>query len=174
MMIPSVELDVTPLLDADEFGLSTGNIMPDAYAVRLRLLAPADADTEWLEFGFARHNHDHPHETNAPKVDIARASVDGVPVHFETSVVAQDDRTRRKEEYCGDPIGLKWVTWVKVRVGEAGGVPVEVDYHASDLYLSPGGDELSVLVPAFLLPIGRLEVRIESMPGPSLSPICLS
>src|ERR1700722_17586837 len=65
--------------------------------------------------------------------------------------------------------GKEWLTWVRVHVGEVAGGEVEVNYICKEdqegtAKKGKGKEQtqLHVFLPAFLLPVGRLEVRIES------------
>jgi hypothetical protein len=167
LMIPHVVTTVTPL--------SAAGILPDAYAVRVCLPAPSDRDSEWLEFGFA---HPRPpsgtEDVKPPKVEIASVSLEGVPVKFETGAVA---RQEKEEILAGlklgpeDVTGKEWLTWVKVHVGDVGGGDVEVHYLCRDNVVETvkkgngKAARFNVFLPAFLLPVGRLEISVESEGG---------
>lgn len=184
LMIPSVDVTVTPLL-------SVAFALPNAYAVRLCLPAPTDADSEWLEFGLAQPGSNSSVSSLAdvggsaqPRVDIASASVDGVPVRFETNAVVQQERSDSDLAGLGVPFeemsGKEWIIWVRVHVGENGGGNVQVDYVVK---IPEDKDErsskskgkrkatedavLDVFLPTFQLPVGRLVVNVESGHGES-------
>lgn len=171
LMIPSVDITVTPL-SSKESVLGT-------YAVRICLPAPADTDKEWFEFGLAQSGaSSSTDETNLrPQVDIAGASIEGVPVRFETSTFKQE-----RGRIAGVSMPLvgasdsEWVSWVRVHVGEASGGRVQVDYVVTSRSLGASERqkgkqkadkdvEMQILLPTFQLAIGRLVVNIETDEG---------
>ena len=179
LMIPSVDVTVTPLLSADAD-------LPNVYAVRVCLPAPTDANSEWLEFGLAQPS---PSSSTAslmdedvskqPRVDIASASVEGVPVRFETSAAVKQEPNELGVPF-EEMSGKEWISWVRVHVGEAGGGNVQVDYIVKDRDEDAGrtskqkgkrkvkdGTVLNVFLPTFQLPVGRLVVNVESDRGMS-------
>src|SRR6202042_1671317 len=115
--------------------------LPNVYAVRVCLPAPTDANSEWLEFGLAQPSPssstaslmDENH-SKQPRVDIVSASVEGVPVRFETSAAVKQEPNELVD--LGVPFeemsGKEWISWVRVHVGEAGGGNVQVDYVVKD------------------------------------------
>lgn len=176
LMIPSVVATVTPLLNGDG--------APNAYAVHVCLPAPSDADSEWLEFGLAQPSPssstaalaDGYADPKPPHVEIASASVEGVPVRFETTAAV------KQVAGLGVPFeelsGKEWVSWVRVHVGSMGGGMVVVDYIVKDQdggmlegskRTKKGkdidGSHLNIFLPTFSLPVGRLEVNIETNSG---------
>jgi len=181
LMIPSVDIIVTPLLSGDVH-------LPNVYAVRVCLPAPTDANSEWLEFGLAQPSpssstaslmdEDH---SKQPRVDIASASVEGVPVRFETSAALKHEQNGLSN--LGVPFeemsGKEWISWVRVHVGGAGGGNVQVDYVVKDRDSDDGDSTnnrkgkrkakdstvLNVFLPTFQLPVGRLVVNVESDQG---------
>lgn len=182
LMIPSLDVTVTPLF-------SVAFALLNAYAVRVCLPAPADADSEWLEFGLAQPSPNSSVSpltgvdgSDQPRVDIASASVDGVPVRFETSAVVQQEHSDLTG--FGVPFeemgGKEWITWVRVHVGSNGGSHVQVDYvvkipkDENENASSSNGKRkatesavLDVFLPTFQLPVGRLVVNIEPGRGES-------
>jgi hypothetical protein len=167
LMIPFVMATVTPFLGEH-------NGLPDAYAVRVDLPAPCDGDSEWLEFGFAQSGSSStlPAAQNPPHLKIASASVDGVPVRFETTTAA----VKQEQDGLGAPFeemsGKEWVSWVKVYVGGRGGGTVLVDYVVKERVddndnhrqkrKPKSRSHLVILLPTFSLPVGRLEVNVET------------
>lgn len=167
LMIPSVIASVTPLLH-ENVPLST------ACAVRVCLNAPADANSEWLEFGLARPESDgsksrpEGQDEKRPKVAIVNATLEGVPVKHEiVSAAKPEDNglTIPFEQVCG----REWISWVKVHVGSVGGGVVVIDYVVGDIRGSrwkgktkeSDGVVLDILLPAFSIPVGKLEVDID-------------
>ena len=178
LMIPSVEAIVTPLLNGSA-------ALPDTHAVRLSLPAPCDSGSEWLEFGFAQQSQNAStgqvttieRTVKSPRLQIAGASIDGVPVRFETS-------TSVKEEPDGvvalrgpfeEIRGKDWVSWVKVYIGGRASGNVVIDYvvtnRDSDVPQGKGKGKnrgencVPILLPTFSLPVGRLEVNVEANSG---------
>ncbi|KAI6005783.1 hypothetical protein EDD15DRAFT_2154204 [Pisolithus albus] len=181
LMIPAIDVTVTPLHLGD-------SKLPNAYAVRLRLHAPPDADSDWLEFGLTRGVRSKtPSGTlsidsaDQPEigVEIVSVSVDDVPARFENRVLGKKELT--------PPIDLghtvtesrqsDWVAWIRCQVGEQGG-RLLVDYvvkQCMDPKLTthaikrkaPVIDKpwVNILVPTFTLPIGRMDVTVESTTG---------
>ncbi|OCH92097.1 hypothetical protein OBBRIDRAFT_791612 [Obba rivulosa] len=182
LMIPYVTATVIPLV-TDSTAFRSG------YAVQLRLPAPSDVDTEWLEFGLALPSASTSVTSSAlgdsrgvgarpgpPRVDVASVSVEGVPKRFELiaatkpehSAAVPFDETSTKD----------WISWVRVYIGDAGGGRVEV------VYLVQGGNDiasrgktkgvdrtgdasipLDILLPTFQLRIGQIEVNIDVPEG---------
>ncbi|KAJ7461499.1 hypothetical protein FB451DRAFT_1353105 [Mycena latifolia] len=171
LMIPSVSATVTPLVSAPDRPAEA----PAAYAVRVCLAAPADAESDWLEFGLAKHAAGVA-GGGPPKVDIVSVSVDDVPVLYETSAAV-----KQEEAGVGLPFeqmsGQEWVSWVKLRVGAAGGGRVVVDYVVQDVggYVDKKGKrkadqtQFDVYLPSFGIPVGRLEVTIDGISGLEIS-----
>ncbi|KAJ7749598.1 hypothetical protein DFH07DRAFT_828991 [Mycena maculata] len=178
LMIPSVVADVTPLVVMPDSPSSRLAPMPASYAVRVCLAAPVDSDSDWLEFGLAKHAEGGsvPADIGPPKVEIVSVSVDDVPVLYETSVAV-----KQQEAGVGLPFeqmsGQEWVSWVKLRVGAAGGGQIVVDYVVRDVGGPLSGTDkkgkmkakdqtqFDVYLPSFGIPVGRLEVNIDGNPG---------
>lgn len=175
LLIPSVHAIVTPLL-------LDGQLLPSDYAVRICLNAPANVDSDWLEFGLAQSGS--PSSTppvgegvRPPQVVIASASVNGMPVRFDTATIARPNASG-----VGVPFeqmsGKEWISWLRVHVGALSGGAVVVDYvvrERGEHGMSIKGKEkarnktlLNVLLPTFSIPVGRLEVCIDTAAG--LSP----
>ena len=182
LMIPSVVATVTPLVPG-------GATFPNAYAVRVCLPAPADTDSEWLEFGLGQPGPsssilpDGGGSRRLPRVEIANASVEGVPVRFETTAVVQQEPEAGLRVPFEEMSGREWVSWVRVHVGGTGGAVVVIDYVVRDRDGDDSGtstpekgkrrgkakaiDEtnLNIFLPTFSLPVGRLEVHIDTISG---------
>lgn len=164
LMIPFVTVALTPLMQESD-------LLPYGYAVRVCLNAPADSDSDWLEFGLA---HPGPGsskgETKPPKLVITSASVEGVPVRFETTAAAKLEASGLSFE---EMTGKEWLSWVKVHVGAIGGGAVVIDYIAGDRKSDRAKEKtkrkdeqvLDLLLPTFSIPVGRLEVDIEGLSG---------
>ncbi|KAJ6502109.1 hypothetical protein C8R45DRAFT_1070652 [Mycena sanguinolenta] len=182
LMIPSVVATITPLVVMPDNAASGLAAVPSAYAVRVVLAAPVDAESDWLEFGLAKHGDGTSGSGAAsggpPKVDIVSVSVDDVPVLYETSVAV-----KQEEPGVGLPFeqmsGQEWVSWVKLRVGAAGGGRVVVDYVVKDVDGQSASDrkgkmkardftQFDVYLPSFGIPVGRLEVNIDGLEISSL------
>ncbi|CCM03619.1 uncharacterized protein FIBRA_05763 [Fibroporia radiculosa] len=183
LMIPSVVVTITQLPD-------TSNPYNNGYAARLTLPAPSDADSEWLEFGLALPSPEAPvsdspevmirkgaNITNGPpRVNIASASVEGVPVRFQANATVKQDATLAGLDLpFEETSGKEWITWVSVHVGHIGGGKVEIVYIVEGP-TEPESQEKSkgkgkqkerqnvpfdVLLPSFPLPVGELRVNIE-------------
>jgi hypothetical protein len=170
-MIPSVKVNVNPLLNPTD-------AEPNAYAIRVCLPAPTDANSEWLEFGLAQPSPISSlmslgdEGTGPPRVEIANVSIDGVPVRFETTAAA-----KQGQNGLGVPFeemsGKEWVSWVKVFVVGRGGGKLVVDYIVkaqSEVKRQGKGkakadDDLNIFLPTFSLPVGRLQVTVETHSG---------
>ncbi|KAJ7481214.1 hypothetical protein B0H11DRAFT_1863573 [Mycena galericulata] len=183
LMIPSVVADVTPLVVMPDSASSRLTAVPTAYAVRVSLAAPVDSESDWLEFGLAKHaagaaGGSSMSGVGPPKVEIVSVSVDDVPVLYETSVAV-----KQEEAGVGLPFeqmsGQEWVSWVKLRVGPAGGGRVVVDYVVKDVdgelsdrkgkMKAKDQTQFDVYLPSFGIPVGRLEVNIEGISGLEIS-----
>ncbi|KAL0946801.1 hypothetical protein HGRIS_012972 [Hohenbuehelia grisea] len=175
LMIPSVTATVTPLILSDD----RHSASPNAYAVRLSLAVPADAGSDWLEFGLAQLSLDsdlYPGDTDRPpNVEVASASVDGIPVRFETTVAVKQEQPIDLGLNVEQINGQEWLSWVRVHVAGNSGSLLVVDYivkAAADVQLAKAqraktGDtaHLNVYLPTFTLPVGRLEVAVDDIAG---------
>jgi hypothetical protein len=175
LLIPSVNATVTPLWLGSQ-------LLPSDYAVRICLNVPAGSDSEWLEFGLAQPGPTSMAPVDGvrpPRVMVAGASVNGIPVKFDTAAMARPDGSGVSFEEMS---GKEWATWLRVHVGEGSGVVV-VDYVVRDRgdnktsgkgkRKSKGERLLSVLLPTFPIPVGRLEVCVDTTSGSSLLTCCI-
>ena len=180
LMIPYVNAKITPLP-------AEGHAFKDGYAVEVALPAPSDADSEWLEFGLALPSRvldtkengasaGGGRSGNAPRVEIASASVEGVPVRCQTSATV---KPQVGLVGLGLPFeetsGKEWISWVSVHVGHIGGGNVRIIYLVKGSEESAGGKNtekrgkgqqrsdlpLDVLLPSFALRVGHLQVDIQ-------------
>ena len=166
LMIPSVIATVLPLMQK-------GGTSIDAFAIRLHLNAPADLELDWLEFGFAWPDTTSlspslRQEDTSPKVIVTSASMDGVPVRYETTSAInrpEPSATRLSFEKVN---GQEWMNWVRIHIGVGGGGAVVFDY----LVQGSRGEgkanltgESHILLPTFPIHVGRLEVRIDQPAG---------
>ncbi|KZT27342.1 hypothetical protein NEOLEDRAFT_1060833, partial [Neolentinus lepideus HHB14362 ss-1] len=184
LIIPWVAVTVTPLM-------SSAVDLPNAYAVRVVLPAPTDDESEWLEFGLAqqpsvdssRSEDQEKRGVNSkpPRVEVASASVEGVPVRFETTVAVRQDMSSSLSSLAvpfEQLSGNEWVSWVRVHVGRVGGSKVQVDYvvrnrqeNISASIQRKGKQKakevshLDICLPTFALPVGRLDVNVETAFG---------
>ncbi|KAI0780629.1 hypothetical protein BD413DRAFT_607898 [Trametes elegans] len=170
LVIPSVKITVTPFPQPGMCG-------PPEYAVRVNLPAPLDADMEWLEFGLALPNIQQgtAPPSEAPKVEIAGASIEGVPVRFVTSAVVKPETNGAVP--FGEASGKDWITWVKVHLGDAGGGgKVEIIYlvkgqqvrtveKPQDKQTALEPITLNALLPSFSLPVSALKVNVRVKTG---------
>jgi hypothetical protein len=107
--------------------------------------------------------------------------VNGIPVKFDTAAMARPDASGVSVSF-EEMSGKEWVTWLRVHVGEQGGGTVVVDYvvrekrenRTSGKGKSNSESLLSVLLPTFPIPVGRLEVCIDTASGSSLLACCIS
>lgn len=175
LMIPYVKAAITPMLTA-------GSSESPKYAVRVNLPAPSDEDIEWLEFGLALprpqgDNGDGP-PPERPKVEVASASIEGVPVRAVTKAVVKPEANGNTTVPFGEASGKEWITWVKIHVGEAGGGKMDILYlvggnetNSTEETKSPSLAStpiiLSALLPSFSLPVGELEVNVPIQTGMS-------
>ncbi|KAG1756345.1 uncharacterized protein EDB91DRAFT_1041529 [Suillus paluster] len=167
LMIPSVMVVVTPLL----LGNTTST---DAYAVRVLHPAPCEMESDWMEFGLARVDDASPKDGELPSVEIASVSIDGMPVRFEMSAATKHGEASLVDLSSSlDKLGSKsWVAWVRVRVGDLTG-DVQIDYLVKKtdegLRQEKGKTKdngyVGILLPTFTIPIGKLEVNVESVIG---------
>lgn len=173
-LIPSVKAVVTPLV-------SRHRPAPDAYAVRIHLSVPVKNDTDWLEFGLARVGPSSSRtplpdngETCSPIVHIAGASVDGIPVQY--AITNTERQPLNGEAFPGasfEAVGsTDWEIWAKIQVGPSSGDNVVIDYIVKFEPVKPtwflscnNRQQWRLLLPTFGLPVGRLEVSLESPAG---------
>lgn len=168
LMIPYVNTTITPLL-------SSGSV-PPKYAVRVNLPAPTDEEMEWLEFGLASpHIPGSTASRGVPKVDVASASIEGVPVRVVTRAVVKPEPNGDSMPF-GEASAKDWITWVRVHVGDAGGGKVDIlylvtgssaatDEKLTDKLVIPDRTVLNALLPSFSLPVGELAVHIPVQTG---------
>ncbi|KAF8275179.1 hypothetical protein EI94DRAFT_36799 [Lactarius quietus] len=175
LMIPYVNAIVSPI--------SSGSAeVPRSYAVCIRLPAPADADNDWLDFGLGHVSSSQSVEkgqgsgSGGPvRVQIVSASLDDVPVKFETTAIAKTEPSASSALVFEQMSGKEWETWVRIRTGASSGGSVEVTYivrEHSQLVKKGKGKErardcsgLDIILPAFSIPVGRLQVDIEAPTG---------
>ncbi|KAK0463651.1 uncharacterized protein EV420DRAFT_1728808 [Desarmillaria tabescens] len=165
VVIPSVTATVTPLVLRESSHLS-------AYAVRVSLTAMADPDSEWLEFGLGSFGQvSSSNGKRSPKVDLACVSVEGVLVKYKATATTKQDH-----QDGGVPFerrsGKEWISWVRVHIGSMNGHSVVVDHVVKvDDGAGKGkgkareDSQFDVFLPTFAVPIGRLEVVVEDVPG---------
>jgi len=106
------------------------------------------------------------------------ASLDGVPVKFETTTIA------RKEPPAGSALvfeqmsGKEWETWVRVRTGFSSCGNVEITYIVNEHNNDPGkkgkskerattGSGFDIILPTLSIPVGRLQVEVATPTGTS-------
>ncbi|THV07794.1 hypothetical protein K435DRAFT_825156 [Dendrothele bispora CBS 962.96] len=164
LMIPWVMTSVTPLnsdvnlkqsqgqgQDAVAVGASAteNRSIPKSFLVRVVFPAPADTDSDWIEFGLGTDSStdDQYHHRKAPKVNVVGVSVEGIPVKYETTAAAAtikeeegkadgDDLATGSSQFMDlggvkfeEMTGKTWITWIRIHVGPGGGgSAVVVDY----------------------------------------------
>ncbi|TFK76350.1 hypothetical protein BDN72DRAFT_885116 [Pluteus cervinus] len=156
LMIPTVLASVTPL--------DSGPSIFD-HAVSLTLDAPSQLESGWIEFGIAGPASKGLVSGEAPTVEIASASVDGVPVEYEVL----SPQGKEKSPVFEAMNRREWLSWFRFHVGVAGG-RVVVDYVVHN---GPGTNSsakkrdipLHIFLPTFSMQIGKLEVLINSLNG---------
>lgn len=184
LMIPYVNAKITSLL-------AEGRDFRSGYAVEITLPAPSDTDSEWLEFGLAlpgRVSVSKPdgasasdtQSRDAPRVEIASASVEGVPVRCQTSATVKPPAGMGLGLSFEEMSGKEWISWVSVHVGHIGGGNVRIIYLVKGDNQSIDGNSdaekkaeerrhsdlpLDILLPSFALPVGQLQVDIQLQEG---------
>lgn len=164
LMIPSVIVVVTPL----RFDHAT---YTNVYAVRITHPAPYEMETDWMEFGLAHADDASPVDCS---VEIARVSIDGMPVRFEISSATKHAEGSIVDLSSSlDKLGSKnWAAWVRVYVGDLIG-DVQIDYlvktPTDGIRRGKGKAKddgyVGILLPTFTMPIGKLEVNVEASTG---------
>jgi hypothetical protein len=169
-MIPYVHATVTPL----SLG---GASLPRAYAVCAKLPAPAHADNEWLDFGLGHVSSPQSKEKSLAgpvRAQIVSASLDGVPVRFETTAMAKTGTSAGSALVFEQMSGKEWETWVRVHIGASCSGLVEITYivkeqsdskKGKDKEQATSGSGLDIILPTFSIPVGRLQVDVESPSG---------
>ncbi|KAI0032814.1 hypothetical protein K488DRAFT_78243 [Vararia minispora EC-137] len=160
LMIPYVNAIVIPFLgDGKE------------YAVRLQLPAPANPENEWLEFFLA-----YTGSLGPPRVEFISATLEGVPVLYEEKAVGQQEKDSPSVAPLGTIGVTGWITSVRVHIGVLAGGSVEVVYtiHCDTMDDAVKGkrkttDGVEIMLPIFDLPIGRIQVDIESGKPPPIT-----
>ena len=178
LVIPWATAEVVPL--PSDLSSSSTKKGQYRYAVSVSLPTPVDAPSEWLEFGLAMHpaftQSQTPH-LSLPQAQVSCASVNGIPVRFETfsgnpvadlNVSPKLDGTEKARR--------RWLSWVRVRVAHVGAL--EVVYTVNGQLPSGGTqvdrkgkgkagviDGVPVLVPVFSLPVSRYEIRVQRASG---------
>ncbi|KAH7911405.1 hypothetical protein BJ138DRAFT_1063131 [Hygrophoropsis aurantiaca] len=179
LVIPSVVVNVTPLS-------LEGATYPNAYAVLVSLPVPCDSDSDWLEFGFALSRSGSSSDSTSdkgnkpPRIDITSASVDGVTIRFELSTAKQEDGVVDLDVPLDKARANNWITWVRVHAGDVGG-QLQIDYVVTEFNGTSSSSkqkgkekakndgQMEILIPSFSLPVGRLEVNIETPSSDVLS-----
>ena len=168
-MISSLSASVT-FLKGEKYSF------PTEYAVRVVLSSPAQADPEWLEFGFACLDNlgsSSSSKCGSPsRVRVICASLDGVPVKAELSSVPKSHKDQAAAPF--ERLSSKeWLHWGKVFTGTSVGGTVIIDYivktslaDSSAKYLLKGSAiDLQVLFPTFFMGVSRFEVILDPIPG---------
>jgi hypothetical protein len=130
-------------------------------------------DTEWLEFGMEDSSGSSQPRTRNQKVHIICASLDGIPVKAETTIVR---KVESNAPIGGAPFeelsGKDWICWGKVYAGPSAGQSLVLDYIVKDqLTVSNNGKQradssnMNILLPTFFFSVARLEVNIDAMDG---------
>ena len=187
LLIPWVTADVVPVLPPSS--PPNESVRTWSYAVTLALPTPVDSGSDWLEFGLAL-----PPGTGSSKptpfVRVACASVNGVPVRYES--LADPDNlpaylslstSSVSTEIVGDATDSasekrKWLTWVRVHValagalevvyiveGQSGNAPDNKGKRKAASGMGPNKVDVPVLVPVFTLPVSRFEINLRRSSG---------
>ncbi|KAF8636609.1 hypothetical protein AX17_003419 [Amanita inopinata Kibby_2008] len=165
LIIPSVKGKITILTP------QTG-VLPFGYAVRIATNVPCETDSEWLEFGLAQATSRTTRDAMT-QISVINASVDGIPVRFETTTAVDNPEKSLKASMGASFEEMResmWLIWIKIHVGASSGRAVVVDY----LVKSEDGENNlkrksnnigQFLLPTFTMPVGRLDIRIDTPPG---------
>lgn len=169
-IIPWVKTTVTALAP-------NVNELPTGYAIRVTLQTPSLGDSEWLEFGVACGSvnaHQKPNEPHTHgKVHFICASLNGVPVKAEVSKVNKAESHTAGVPSFEELGGKEWICWGKAHVGSLVGGKMVLDYIVKETLPIYGKgankwndpSEFDILLPTFFVPIARLEVYIDHIPG---------
>ena len=179
LILPYVHATVTPLSTG-------GDSIPRAYAACIKLPAPSDEGNEWLDFGLGHVSSPQSSTEKGPAtaagpvhVQIVAASLDGVPVKFETTSIAKREPSTGSALVFEQMSGKEWETWVRVRTGSSSCGNVEITYIVNEHKNDPGGKKgkgkeratagsgLDIILPSFSIPVGRLQVDVATPSGTS-------
>jgi hypothetical protein len=116
--------------------------------------------------------------TGPVRVQIVAASLDGVPVKFETTTIAKGGASAGSALVFEQMSGKEWETWVRVRLGPSSCGNVEITYIVNEQNNDPGkkgkgkeratiGSGLDIILSSFSVPVGRLQVDVASPSGTS-------
>ena len=176
LIIPWVAVEVVPLPTQTDRGWK--------YAVTLSMPTPVDGPSEWLEFGLALPKNLELFatisRTSVPVLEVACASVNGVPVRFESyghlkpedlEVATEDPLATIK----GDGTFEKrtWLGWIRVYASLPGALEVVYTVEGKQTDDRKGKRKASnvnaadvpILVPMFSIPIGKLSASIQCPAG---------
>ncbi|KAK2466831.1 hypothetical protein APHAL10511_001089 [Amanita phalloides] len=161
LLIPTVEHKIT-LFQPKTVGSSL------CYAVRSTFNFPSEAESEWLEFGLALPRS-RGTEARIPRISIINASVEGAPVHLETTNASDKTAATGIPTALEQAGSVEWIVWAKMHVGTLGGTSAVVDYLVNT---DPGAEAMTtshcdleyLLLPTFALAVGRVDGRISIPP----------
>ncbi|KAH8117079.1 hypothetical protein DFH11DRAFT_1579142 [Phellopilus nigrolimitatus] len=164
LLIPWVSTDVVPVSLAK--GANTWS-----YAVTFSLPTPVDVPSEWLEFGLSL-----PPELSSlgssplPKVEVSCASVNGVPVRFETFGQSKSGAVDLSTAPA-DPSKRRWLSWIRVHIALAGALEVvyivtgqpneRAERNGKSKTNTRRHDVVNVFLPVFSIPVSRFEISLR-------------
>jgi hypothetical protein len=175
---------VIPWVTADVVPHATSSRNEWMYSVKVVLPTPVDAPSDWIEFGLAMPPSSYASSTAAsvsmkepPRVSIACASIDGIPVRFETFAQLKPELDGFAPEAGADQdeSKRKWLTWVRVYSGNGRYGTLRVDYSVSGRLLEvedlngkgkkkEGLDtNVNVFLPMFSLSVASYDVVVKQL-----------
>lgn len=147
------------------------------YGVTLSMPTPLDGSSEWLEFGLALPKElelfSTISRTNVPKVEVACASVNGVPVRYETYGHFEPEEPDTSVEDSLSAEKRAWLTWMRVYINIPGALEVVYSVEGKQVEDRKGKRKASItnaadviiFLPMFSIPIGKFSVVVQPHSG---------
>ncbi|THH06712.1 hypothetical protein EW145_g3900 [Phellinidium pouzarii] len=168
---------VIPWVNADVITLSPSK-SSWSYAVTLGLPTPVDGPSEWLEFGLSLPSElSDPGASSLPEVEVICASVNGVPIRFETFGHTRPGSVSLSTAAMAAGLGPsssgkpRWLSWIRVHIALAGALEVVYIVKGKPKSKMPdkegrkkekeNRDDVIVFIPVFSIPVSRFEISLR-------------